>query len=80
MIWFLKFFVISLKDSGGNPKATASHTAMNEAAGCLRDVTQDLLATMEEAASAAGAVTTMIDNISKAIAKVCLYQEFVFMV
>ena len=43
---------------------------MSEAAGCLRDATNDLLSSMEEAASASGAVTTMIDNISKAIAKV----------
>lgn len=58
------------QECGGNPKATAAHTSLNEAAGCLRDVAQDLVATMEEAASAAGAVSAMIDNLGKAIAKV----------
>ena len=43
---------------------------MTGAASSLRDMTQDLLTTMEEAASAGGAVTAMVDNISKAIAKV----------
>ena len=61
---------VCIQESGGNPKASASHATMSEAAGCLRDATNDLLSSMEEAASASGAVTTMIDNISKAIAKV----------
>lgn len=43
---------------------------MNEAAASLKELTQDLLYMMEEAASAGGAVTAMLDNLSKAIAKV----------
>jgi len=60
------------QESGGNPRSTQAHAAMKEAAASLQDVTQDLLNSMEERASAGGAVTAMIDNISKAIAKVCL--------
>lgn len=49
---------------------------MNGAASSLREMTHDLLATMEESASAGGAVTAMVDNISKAIAKVCYSQQY----
>jgi len=61
----------NVQESGGNSKAVQVHTAMDKAASHLKEVTQDLLKSMEEAASAGGAVTAMIDNISKAVAKVC---------
>lgn len=37
----------------------------------MKDVLQDLLQSVEEAASQAGVVSNMIDSISKSIARVC---------
>ena len=68
--WICKQYNTASQASGGNPKSTEAHESMTGAASSLRDMTQDLLTTMEEAASAGGAVTAMVDNISKAIAKV----------
>lgn len=41
----------------------------------MKDVLQDLLQTMEEAASQAGVVNSMIDTITKAIARVGVLNE-----
>lgn len=63
--------VHACRGSGGNAHAApALHAAVDEAAASLMEVTRDLLRTIEESASAAGNVTTVIDAISKAIAKV----------
>ncbi len=51
-------------------QASTAHAVIDEAADSLRDTLQELLQTMEEAASAAGIVSAMIENINKAIAKV----------
>lgn len=63
------------KSSAGNPRATPSHQAMHDAATSLRELTQDLLNSMEEAAGAGGAVTAMVDNLAKAVAKVMKSQK-----
>ncbi|CAH1788698.1 unnamed protein product [Owenia fusiformis] len=57
------------KEGGGNPKATHTHAAIDEAADSMKDVLGDLLETIDTAASAAGIVSTMIDQISKSISK-----------
>lgn len=53
-------------------QATHTHGPIDNAADNMKDVLQDLLQTMEEAASQAGVVNSMIDTITKAIAKVSL--------
>uniref|UniRef100_A0A670Z4S2 Talin 1 n=1 Tax=Pseudonaja textilis TaxID=8673 RepID=A0A670Z4S2_PSETE len=56
------------KEAGGNPKQ-AAHTqeALEEAAQMMREAVEDLTATLNEAASAAGVVGGMVDSIRQAI-------------
>ncbi|KAM3848635.1 talin-1 isoform 1-T2 [Vipera latastei] len=56
------------KEAGGNPKQ-APHTqeALEEAAQMMREAVEDLTATLNEAASAAGVVGGMVDSIRQAI-------------
>ncbi|KAM3910355.1 LOW QUALITY PROTEIN: talin-1-like [Leptodactylus fuscus] len=58
------------KEAGGNPKV-AAHTqeALDEAAQMMHEAVDDLTATLNEAASAAGAVGGMVDSITQAINK-----------
>ncbi|XP_072269736.1 talin-1 isoform X2 [Pyxicephalus adspersus] len=58
------------KEAGGNPKV-AGHTqeALDEAAQMMHEAVDDLMATLNEAASAAGAVGGMVDSITQAINK-----------
>ncbi|RUS77311.1 hypothetical protein EGW08_014938, partial [Elysia chlorotica] len=58
------------KEGGGNPKATHTHQAIDTAADDMKDVLQDLLGTVEDAASQGGTVNSLIDTITKSIAKV----------
>ncbi|XP_055873161.1 talin-1 isoform X5 [Biomphalaria glabrata] len=62
-------FMYACKEGGGNPKASHTHGPIDNAADDMKDVLQDLLQTMEEAASQAGVVNSMIDTITKAIAR-----------
>ncbi|KAH9509677.1 Talin-2, partial [Bulinus truncatus] len=62
-------FMYACKEGGGNPKATHTHGPIDNAADDMKDVLQDLLQMMEEAASQAGVVNSMIDTITKAIAR-----------
>uniref|UniRef100_A0A8C5SRF4 I/LWEQ domain-containing protein n=1 Tax=Laticauda laticaudata TaxID=8630 RepID=A0A8C5SRF4_LATLA len=57
------------KEAGGNPKVSAAHTqeALEEAAQMMREAVEDLTATLNEAASAAGVVGGMVDSIRQAI-------------
>ncbi|XP_071498741.1 talin-1-like [Diadema antillarum] len=55
------------KESGGNPKAVHTHPAVDEAAQGMKEAVDDLMTTLEEAASEFGIVTGMMDSISKAI-------------
>lgn len=56
------------KEAGGNPKQ-AAHTqeALEEAAQMMKEAVEDLTATLNEAASAAGVVSGMVDSITQAI-------------
>lgn len=62
----------SAKDSGGNPKAMEFHPLVDEGCDSLRESLNELLQTIGEAVSESGVVSTMVDQISKAIAKVIL--------
>jgi len=46
--------------------------SINEVADGARDMLQELLQTLEEAASSSGYVVALVDNINKAIASVCV--------
>ncbi len=63
-------FMIAAKEGGGNPKATNTHGALDEQADGLKENLQVLIQNLEEAASSAGIVTSMVDSIAKAMAKV----------
>ncbi|XP_033020517.1 talin-1 isoform X1 [Lacerta agilis] len=56
------------KEAGGNPKQ-AAHTqeALEESAQMMKEAVEDLTATLNEAASAAGVVGGMVDSITQAI-------------
>nr|XP_033793377.1 talin-1 isoform X1 [Geotrypetes seraphini] len=58
------------KEAGGNPKL-AAHTqeALDESAQMMKEAVEDLTATLNEAASAAGVVGGMVDSITQAINK-----------
>ncbi|XP_030048629.1 talin-1 isoform X1 [Microcaecilia unicolor] len=58
------------KEAGGNPKL-AAHTqeALDESAQMMKEAVEDLTATLNEAASAAGVVGGMVDSITEAINK-----------
>eukprot|EP00117_Sycon_ciliatum_P001215 scpid5059/ scgid6971/ Talin-1 len=58
------------KRSGGNPEAVAAHDMVDETAQGTRDAIKDLSDTLETAASASGAVSTLVDSIQKASMKV----------
>ena len=49
------------------PQAIRTHPAVDEAAQGMKEAVDDLIATLEEAASEFGIVTGMVDSISKAI-------------
>jgi talin len=67
--------MIASKECAGNPKNTANlHQTIDENADGTKEVLDDLIQTLEEATAQYGFVTTMVDNLSKAIAKVDLGQ------
>jgi talin len=67
--------MIASKECAGNPKNTANlHQTIDENADGTKEVLDDLIQTLEEATAQYGFVTTMVDNLSKAIAKVDLSQ------
>uniref|UniRef100_A0A8C1VHP9 Talin 2a n=1 Tax=Cyprinus carpio TaxID=7962 RepID=A0A8C1VHP9_CYPCA len=59
------------KEGGGNPKVLAAHTheAIAEAAQLMREAVDDLLLTLNEAASEVGMVSGMVDLIADAMCK-----------
>ncbi|GFR75669.1 kynurenine/alpha-aminoadipate aminotransferase mitochondrial, partial [Elysia marginata] len=69
-------FMYACKEGGGNPKATHTHQSIDTAADDMKDVLQDLLGTIEEAASQTGAVNSMIDTITKSIAKISTVSSY----
>ena len=68
--------VVAAKEGGGNPNAhPRTHSTIDEASDGTKETLQELIHTLEDAASAAGYVSSMIDNISKSIASVSMSQE-----
>uniref|UniRef100_A0A8C1IPQ9 Talin 2a n=1 Tax=Cyprinus carpio TaxID=7962 RepID=A0A8C1IPQ9_CYPCA len=59
----------SAKEGGGNPKAAHTHEAIAEAAQLMREAVDDLLLTLNEAASEVGMVSGMVDLIADAMGK-----------
>lgn len=58
---------IACKEGGGNPQQ--QHQSIDDCADTVRDNLQEYIATLEEAASSAGIVSTMVESINKAITK-----------
>ncbi|KAL3194752.1 hypothetical protein MRX96_016063 [Rhipicephalus microplus] len=59
--------VYASKQAAGNPKAVHVHGDVEEAADNTRDALQELLRTLESAATEAGVVTGLVDSVSKAM-------------
>uniref|UniRef100_A0A8C6YDH2 Talin 2 n=1 Tax=Naja naja TaxID=35670 RepID=A0A8C6YDH2_NAJNA len=59
------------KEGGGNPKVSASHThdAILEAAQLMKEAVDDIMVTLNEAASEVGMVGNMVDSIAEAMSK-----------
>ncbi|XP_051512517.1 talin-2-like [Myxocyprinus asiaticus] len=57
------------KEGGGNPKAAHTHDAIAEAAQLMREAVDDLMVTLNEAASEVGMVSGMVDSIADAMGK-----------
>ncbi|XP_066503310.1 talin-2a [Hoplias malabaricus] len=57
------------KEGGGNPKATLTHDAIAEATLLMREAVDDLMVTLNEAASEVGIVGGMLESITDAMGK-----------
>ncbi|XP_036146474.1 talin-1 isoform X2 [Monomorium pharaonis] len=57
------------KESGGNPKAVALHTEVDEIVESTKDALQELQNTLETISTSAGIVTGLIDTISRAMVR-----------
>nr|DBA31555.1 TPA: hypothetical protein GDO54_007382 [Pyxicephalus adspersus] len=57
------------KEGGGNPKASHTHDAIAEAAQLMKEAVDDLMITLNEAASEVGMVGGMVDSIADAMNK-----------
>ncbi|KAG9489641.1 hypothetical protein GDO78_005541 [Eleutherodactylus coqui] len=57
------------KEGGGNPKACNTHDAIAEAAQLMKEAVDDLMITLNEAASEVGMVGGMVDSIADAMNK-----------
>ncbi|XP_070325281.1 talin-2 isoform X1 [Odocoileus virginianus] len=57
------------KEGGGNPKAQHTHDAITEAAQLMKEAVDDLMVTLNEAASEVGLVGGMVDAIAEAMSK-----------
>ncbi|XP_075713815.1 talin-2 isoform X2 [Rhinoderma darwinii] len=57
------------KEGGGNPKASHTHDAIAEAALLMKEAVDDLMITLNEAASEVGMVGGMVDSIADAMSK-----------
>ncbi|KAG1695569.1 Talin-1 [Nymphon striatum] len=69
--------VYAAKEGGGNPKVSSSqanasgiHGDIDESSEAMKEAVQDLLRTLENAATEAGVVTGLVDQITKSIAMV----------
>ena len=61
--------LMASKEGGGNPKAQQHHKGIDDCADTVKDNLQEYIVTLEEAASSAGIVSTMVDTLTKAIGK-----------
>ncbi|KAM4602993.1 talin-2 [Polymixia lowei] len=57
------------KEGGGNPKACHTHDAIAEAAQLMKEAVDDIMVTLNEAASEVGMVGGMVDSIAEAMGK-----------
>ncbi|XP_036758949.2 talin-2 [Manis pentadactyla] len=57
------------KEGGGNPKAQHTHEAIAEAAQLMKEAVDDIMVTLNEAASEVGLVGGMVDAIAEAMSK-----------
>ncbi|XP_043838328.1 talin-2 isoform X2 [Dromiciops gliroides] len=57
------------KEGGGNPKAQHTHDAITEAAQLMKEAVDDIMVTLNEAASEVGMVGGMVDAIADAMSK-----------
>ncbi|KAM8876261.1 talin-2a isoform 2-T3 [Synchiropus picturatus] len=57
------------KEGGGNPKACHTHDAIAEASQLMKEAVDDIMVTLNEAASEVGLVSGMVDSIAEAMAK-----------
>uniref|UniRef100_A0A8C4IKW1 Talin 2a n=1 Tax=Dicentrarchus labrax TaxID=13489 RepID=A0A8C4IKW1_DICLA len=57
------------KEGGGNLKASHTHDAIAEAAQLMKEAVDDIMVTLNEAASEVGMVGGMVDSIAEAMAK-----------
>ncbi|XP_010839097.1 PREDICTED: talin-2 isoform X3 [Bison bison bison] len=58
------------KEGGGNPKAQHTHDAITEAAQLMKEAVDDIMVTLNEAASEVGLVGGMVDAIAEAMSKI----------
>uniref|UniRef100_A0AAY4DW16 I/LWEQ domain-containing protein n=1 Tax=Denticeps clupeoides TaxID=299321 RepID=A0AAY4DW16_9TELE len=58
------------KEGGGNPKAAHTHDAIAEAAQLMKEAVDDIMVTLNEAASEGGMVGGMVESIAEAIGRV----------
>ncbi|XP_059401652.1 talin-2-like [Carassius carassius] len=57
------------KEGGGNPKATHTHDAIAEAAQLMKEAVDDIMVTLNEAASEGGMVGGMVESIAESIGR-----------
>ncbi|XP_044046644.1 talin-2a isoform X1 [Siniperca chuatsi] len=57
------------KEGGGNPKASHTHDAIAEAVQLMKEAVDDIMVTLNEAASEVGMVGGMVESIAEAMAK-----------
>ncbi|XP_028999549.1 talin-2a [Betta splendens] len=57
------------KEGGGNPKASHTHDAIAEAAQLMKEAVDDIMVTLNDAASEVGMVGGMVESIAEAMAK-----------
>ncbi|CAG2163728.1 unnamed protein product [Oppiella nova] len=62
--------IYSVKECGGNSKASSVHAEIDESSESMKEALQDLLHTLESAATEAGQVTGIIESITKSITKI----------
>ncbi|XP_034541109.1 talin-2 isoform X2 [Notolabrus celidotus] len=58
------------KEGGGNPKASHTHDAISEAAQLMKEAVDDIMVTLNEAASEVGLVGGMVESIAEAMGRV----------